>query len=312
MSLLTENAEAINFPPQNFAQLRQLVIMIKQGEIALSIGKKSFTALALMVKTPELVVLNNIVELSAQIKLSPASITRLAKLLGFQGFNQFQLIFKQKSKTADHFYSQSVAQLMAENSQNNQKSENKKNIFKQHLADSLKNIELSIENITESDLDKAKKLLAKKHRIFIFGYRQSSAIASILRYGLALIRPNVQMLVQADHGVAIALGQLKKDDLLVVIGSAPYSELTIKIASLAQQQQCQILSITDTASSPLTDIAELALHIPTSGGFYANSMVANCFFVESLLSLTALELGATAIHNLQQHEQLLVDLEVTG
>jgi DNA-binding MurR/RpiR family transcriptional regulator len=78
---------------------------------------------------------------------------------------------------------------------------------------------------------------------------------------------------------------------------------------MAKQQRCNILSITDTALSPLNLLADVAMHIPTESKFYANSMVANCFFIENLLSETAIELGATAINNLQQHEQLLADLE---
>jgi len=304
-SVSSQKLPSIKFPLESFEQLRQLVLLLKHGDFDLAIGKKSLTALNKMVEHSEVVATHNIVELSEKIMLSPASITRLAKLLGFHGFNAFQLIFKQKNKIADDFYSQSVAHLMTAKDSSN------KVLFTQQLTQLNNDINQCFNN-EENNLDKAKLLLAKKHRIFIFGYRQSSAIASILRYGLALIRPNVQMLVQADHGVAIALGQLKKDDLLVLIGSAPYSNVTIEIATLAKQQGCQILSITDTVLSPLNDLAEVALHISTDSNFYANSMVANCFFVENLLSITAIELGATAINNLQQHEQLLVDLDVSS
>jgi len=294
------------FPPENFEQLRQLVIQLKHGDIEFSIGKKSLLALDNMIQEPSLVATTNIVELAKVIKLSPASLTRLAKLLGFHGFNQFQNLFKQKNKITDNFYSDSLNALL------NESQKSVKVIIQKQLQELFSSVEHSIGSIDEEHLHQAVSLLAHKHRIFIFGYRQSSAIASILRYGLALIRPNVQMLVQADHGVAIALGQLKKGDLLVVIGSAPYSNVTIKIAALAKKQHCQLMSITDSTLSPLNDLAEVSLNIPTSGHFYANSLVANCFFVESLLSLTAMQLGVTALDNLKQHEQLLADLEVSG
>jgi len=293
-----------SFPPKNYEQLRQLTLLIKQGSIDLTIGKKSITALLKMLETPDNVATHNIVELSEKVSLSPSSITRLAKLLGFQGYNAFQVIFKQKNKMKDDFYSQSVERLILDKGNSNSA------LFQQQLKQLNNDVEECFNN-EMLNIDAAKLLLAKKHRVFIFGYRQSSAIASILRYGLALIRPNVQMLVQANHGVAIALGQLKKNDLLILISSAPYSNVTIKIASMAKQQGCQILSITDTSLSPLNDLAEVALHIPTASKFYTNSMVANCFFVENLLSLTAIELGAAAVNNLQQHEQLVADLEIS-
>jgi len=279
----------MNFPPQDFEHLRQLVMLFQQGEIDFAIGKKSLQSLQVMVDDPELVAMSNIVELAEKLHFSPASITRLAKLLGFKGFNQFQLVFKQKSKVLNSFYSEGVKKLLDSDERDS------KVILKQQLQRTVDNIQQCIEKTSNTDLLSAKKLLAKKNRVFIFGHRQSSAIASILRYGLALLRPNVQMLVQADHGVAIALGQLRKDDLLVVIGSAPYSNITVKITTLAKKQQCQILAITDSVLSPLNNCASVAIHVPTSGQFYANSLVANCFFVEGLLSLVAVELGQTAI-----------------
>ena len=138
------------------------------------------------------------------------------------------------------------------------------------------------------------------------------AIANILRYGLALLRPNVQMLVQADHGVAIALGQLRKGDLLVVIGSAPYSNITVKISTLAKKQQCQILAFTDSVLSPLNNSATVTIQVPSSSQYFANSLVVNCFFIESLLSLCAIDLGQTAVNNLQYHEKLLSQLDVSS
>lgn len=295
----------MNFPPSNFESLRQLTILLRQGEIDLPIGKKSLMALEVMLNDAELVATSNIVELADKIEFSPASITRLAKLLGFQGFNQLKNLFKQKNKIPTNFYSEKAKKLISKD------KSDPKALFKEHLQSTITNTEKFIEQVSGTDLLQASSLLAKKHRVFIFGYRQSSAIANILRYGLALLRPNVQLLVQADHGVAVALGQLKRDDLLVLIGSAPYSNITLKIATLAKKQQCQILAITDSVLSPLNNSAAVTIQVPSSGQYYANSLVVNCLFTESLLSLTAIELGQTAVNNLQHHERLLSQLDVS-
>jgi DNA-binding MurR/RpiR family transcriptional regulator len=296
----------MNFPPQDFEQLRKLVTMLRHGEIDLPFGKKSFHALEAMIEDADVVAMSNIVELGQKINLSSASITRLAKLLGYKGFQQFQLIFKQKSKITNSFYSDGVNRLLT------QEKVSAKQLLKQQNEAVANNIEQSIELLDDDALAKATDLLVKKNRIHIFAYRHSAAIANILRYGLALLRPNVQMLVQEAHGVAIALGQLKKDDLLVVIGSSPYSNVTLKIASIAKKQQCQILAITDSKLSPLNELATAAITIPSSKHFYTNSLVSSCFFIEGLLSLTAIELGNTAVNHVKHHEQLLSQLEVSS
>ncbi len=296
----------MNFPPQNFEQLRKLVTMLRQGDVDLPMGKKSFHALEAMIDDADVVAMSNIVELGKKTHLSSASITRLAKLLGYEGFQQFQLVFKKKSKTANSFYSDGVKRLLS------QEVVSPKQLLMQQGEAIIQNVDETIAQLDNAELSKATDLLAKKNRIHIFAYRHTAAIANILRYGLALLRPNVQMLVQEAHGVAIALGQLKKDDLLVVIGSSPYSNVTLKIASIAKKQQCQILAITDSKLSPLNELATAALTIPSSKHFYTNSLVTNCFVIEGLLSLTALALGNTAVNHLKHHEQLLSQLEVSS
>ncbi len=306
MRLIDIKGPIMNFPPEDFEQLRNLVSRLRLGEVELSIGKKSFLALEAMVEDADVVAMSNIVELSDKTQLSAASITRLAKLLGFKGYGQFQLIFKQKSKMANSFYSDGVNRLLA------QKHDSVKSLM-QHQGMSInQNISQTIAQLDNDHMVNATSLLAKKNRIHIFAYRHSAAIANILRYGLALLRPNVQMLVQEAHGEAIALGQLKKDDLLVVIGSSPYSNVTLKIAAIAKKQQCQILAITDSKLSPLNELATVALTIPSSTHFFTNSLVSSCFLIESLLSLTAIELGNTAVNHIKHHEQLLSQLEVSS
>lgn len=292
----------MQFPPQDFEKLRQFLILFRQGEIDLTIGKKSLAALISMVNEPDVVATSNIVELADKTAISPASITRLVRLLGFHGFNQFQNIFKQRNKTANNYYSQKVKILLQTN------KTQPREVIKRQLKSAADNIQQCLNRVSDEELNQSKILLARKRRIFIVGNKQSSAIASILRYGLCLIRDNVQMLGQTEHGMAIELGQLKKDDLLVIFSSSPYSNLTLDIASLAKKQACQILAITDSLLSPLNDFATVAIHIPTEGNYYTNSLAANCIFIESLLSLTAIELGSNALVKLQQHEKLLSEL----
>lgn len=292
----------MKFPPENFEMLRQFLIMLRQGEIELDVGKKSMKALIQMVSDPDSVAINNIVSLAEQTDISPASVTRLAKLLGFRGFNQFQLIFKQRTKIPSDYYSQKV-KLLIEN-----KTDKPDRIFENQLTTTIENMRFCINHNSDDDIDKCVILLARSSRVFIFGHKQSSAMANILRYGLCLVRQNVQVLGQYEHGLAIALGQLRKNDLVVIFSSAPYSNLTIDIAGQVKKQLCKVLVVTDSFLSPLNDHATVSIIVPTGGQYYTNSLAANCIFIEGILSLTSRELGQSAVAKLQTHEKLMTNL----
>jgi len=296
----------MNFPPDNFDKLREFLVLLRQGEIDLDIGKKSYKALVSMVNDPDRVAMSNIVELAEETSVSPASITRLARLLGFKGFNQFQQIFKLRAKVPTNYYSQKVIELADEGKLS------AKQVMSRQLNSSIKNMQYCIDNIEEEDISVAVRLLARSGRVFVFGHKQSSAMANVLRYGLCLIRHDVQSLGQYEHGLAIALGQLKKNDLVVIFGSSPYSNLTVDIAAMTKQLDCQVLAITDSILSPLNDCSTLSICVPTEGHYYTNSLAANFIFIESLLSLTAVELGPTAINKLKAHESLVTKINANS
>lgn len=294
------------FPPENFESIRHFLIMLRHGEIELDIGKKSLSALHVMVDNPDRVATSTIVELAVIVKISPASITRLAKLLGFKGYNQFRQIFKQSAKVKTDYYSQRATNII------HSRDFTPKDFMLKQAQSTLNNFQQCLQNTTSEKIEEISKLLAIKRNIFVFGHQQSSALASILRYGLSLIRKNVQMLGPSEHGIATAVGQMCRGDLLVIISSSPYSYLTVNIASLANKQGCQIIAITDSKLSPLHDHAHASINIPTEGHYFTNSLAANCILIENLLSLVAMELGHAAIDKLKQHEFLLSTLNVNA
>jgi len=296
----------MKFPPQNFEKLREFLILLRQGEIELDVGKKSLNALIQMVNDPDSVAVNNIVALAEQTSVSPASITRLTRLLGFKGFTQFQKIFKQRAKIPTDYYSQKAIKLSSKGQLS------AKVMMQKQLVAAGENMQFCLDNMEQPLIQKAVNLLARSRHVYVFGHKQSSAMANVLRYGLCLIRHSVQNLGQYEHGLAIALGQLRKNDLVVIFGYAPYSNLTVDLAATAHSLSCQVLVITDSTLSPLNDCASVSISIPTVGEYYTNSLAANVIFIESLLSLTAIELGQSAISKLQFHEDLVAKLNANS
>lgn len=298
--------QSTQFPPESFEQLRQLTMLIRNGELDFPMGKKTVNALSAMLENPEMAAVSNIVELSQQLDISPASLTRLAKLFGFTGFNAFQSLFKQFHVEPVTFYSQSL-QGMLDDRPIGVKDSLRRNaeLLSHHLFD-------FIDALQSDSFDSAIELLIRQRRVFIFGYRQSSSVASIFRYGLSLLRNNVHMLLQADHGAAMAMNQVQKNDLIVLIGSAPHSSVTLKIANAAKDKGCQILVISDSELSPLSDAATVSFVIPAHSQLFVNSQVMNSFVVESLLSQMALRMGKVAVEKLQDYEEMLKKFQINN
>lgn len=295
----------MTFPPENFETLRLVPYQIKHGELELPIGKKILKALFFMIENPERVAVSNIVQISKMLEISPASITRLAKLLGFRGFAAFHNIFKQTDTEPNHFYSKRLKGLLFNRANDTQ-------TFLQEQANaSCRALHDAVAKMDMNAFDEAAKLIITQHRVYLFGHRQPASLASIFRYGLTMLRGNVHMLSQAEHGVALAMRQVRREDLLVLISATPYSDVTLKIANQAKNTGCKLLAITDSSASPLTERADVSIVIPATENFYINSQVLNCFFVENLLNHVASMLGQTAMDNLLQYEQMVSKFQIS-
>ncbi|PHS20113.1 MAG: hypothetical protein COA86_02160 [Kangiella sp.] len=292
--------------PESFEKLREVYLLLNSNKIELDIGNKTKRAFSLMIKMPEMVAVNNIVELSKLTEISPASITRLTKSLGFNSFVSYQKIFRERSKIIDNYFSEKLAKLSAD------KQLTAKQIMQKQLQSTAENMIECIKSSDESTFDNAADLLADAKQIFVFGHKQASAMANIIRYGLCLIRGKVNTLGQYEHGLAIALGQVKANDLLVIFSSAPYSNLTVDVCAIANKIGCRILAITDSTLSPLNEHATISIKIPTSGQYFTNSLSANCIFIESLLCIVARKIGQSAINKLEKHEELLTQLNANS
>ena len=287
------------FPPESFAQLRQIPVLIQRGDIDLAMGKRSYRALCQMMDTPELVAMSNISTLAAALGVSAPTLSRLAKLLGFGGFPEFQAVFRKHLIEPDDFYSSQAERVL-------QGRQVLALDLLQVLAEESRiNIGKALEQLTPADLEQIVEWLATSPRVYLFGYRQSASLASLMSYGLSMIRGQVQQLGSQGHGLSLGLSQLRRNDLVVVISSSPYSRETVLAARLARGQHARVVAITDSHLSPLTQWADVSLMLPTETQFYSNSFCATVFMMEALMTLVARALGKKAIDNLESRERMI-------
>ncbi|XOV77792.1 MAG: MurR/RpiR family transcriptional regulator [Aestuariibacter sp.] len=293
-----------SFPPQTLQQLRIVFSQIKSGQLNLAIGKRSYSVLEAMLSQPNNVALCNIVDLSKKFNVSPATITRLSKLLGFNGFNSLQNVFKQIDAPNNRFYTESLESLLAN------KGDDTREYLRSQAQLLCRGLTELVETTSPQTIEQAAHYLSQEKRVFVYGHRQPSAMANMLSYGLTLIRQNVYVFSPGGHGEALAVTQLNHTDMLVLFSFSPYSEITLSIANLAKAQGVKLLVITDSLHSPLVDQAAVSLFVPAIAHFYVNSQILSCFLIENLLNLTAALIGETAMANLSQYEHILKQLNI--
>jgi DNA-binding MurR/RpiR family transcriptional regulator len=159
-------------------------------------------------------------------------------------------------------------------------------------------------------LEEAAQLLATAPRVRTHGLRQFYAVACFTSYALGMLRPEVSVLGNSQHGVAHGLAQLDAGDVLVVAGSYPYTRGTVAAARIAGGHGIPIIALTDSSASPLAASATHAFIAPTQGTFFCNSMASYLVLAEALLTLVAARLGDGALAALKDREAFIRELNI--
>lgn len=287
--------------------LKQLMGEMALGESDVQLGQKSREILGKLLDTPEKVAMSSISELATEFSVSPSTFTRLAKNLGYQGFNAFQGVFRESLAIGTgYFYSQQAHHLFEDDAvaQSDQ-------TLVQITQDTVQNLNLSLRQLDNETFEQTAQLLATAPRVRLYAERQFYALTAFLGYGLSLVRKDVSLLDTQRMGLVSTLNELSERDVLLVVSCEPYTRTVIEVAQAARSCGVKIVALTDYRASPLASVATHSFFIPHKSSFISNSMGAHIVFAEALVNRVAACLGKKAAKALKQHEQLLDSLNVS-
>lgn len=294
--------------PRTLEELKRKLQKLNSPDSDLKLGKRALAALTQMMDNPEKVAVTSISILAKEAEVNASTLSRLVRKLGFESFAEFQLVFRKHLARASHtsFYSDLAGRFVDEDEDEAADlAPTSLALMTQVAEEETGNIAQMLSSLDVGALEKTVNLLAKAPRVRVYGLRQANTVANFFAYALGLLRPDVSLLGNPHHGVAHGLNELTQEDVLVVIGAAPYTRATIAAARIAANHGMQVIAITDSHGSPLAAEATLSFIAPTSSTWYSNSMAAFLVFIEGLMAMMAGRLGRRGLASLKRHEQLI-------
>ena len=292
-------------PPATLAELKLLVADISSGKSPIRLGGRALRTLASMVADPHHTAVFPIAALAESHQVNASTLTRLSQRLGYDGFTGLQQVFRRHVSHRDGFYSERAGRLTTADHQDPAVE-----MIRRIGAEEQGNIASMIEELNPMAVEAAAQIIASSPRVRVYGARQSASIAGFMAYALGMLRNDAALLESQHQGVAHGLAQLDKGDLLVLIGSAPYTRATAAAARVAAGQGIRLIAFTDSLASPLAVSADYTFITPTAGSFFSNCMASSAVLVEVLLSAVARRLERQAVAALNHHEALIEALDI--
>ncbi|MBZ6075780.1 MurR/RpiR family transcriptional regulator [Microvirga puerhi] len=239
---------------------------------------------------PHDVALLSMREQAKRVGVPPATMTRLAQRLGYDGFEELKEMYAASLRGhAEHFAGRTEKLLQR------RALDGDAALTSDLLADLSGHLKLLSSATTLSAIARAADIVVERERLFCIGARSSFSSAHLAAYLLSLIG---EQTVLADGAGSIGLDALRDigpNDALLAMTIAPYTRVTVEAVAFARERGASIIAITDSNVSPIARQAKATIIVPTSTPSFLQTVAPALIVIECIAALVAARRGKKAV-----------------
>lgn len=249
-----------------------------------------------LIDSPDEVPVLSMRRIATNAGVQPATLVRLAQWLGYAGWEPLRQVFVRSLHSMPRRYAEQAREALGRR--------HPRSMLGRH-ADAQANNMRMLDDLNSDQLAQAVKLLARARHVHIAGFRASHGAAHTLHYLYRLFR-NTVTLIRGDAGMLeMELRALEAEDAVIIIGFAPYSQETMRVAQAARARGCRCIALCDSKVAPIAHEADVILLFNTDTPYFFPSSVAAMSMVEALAHALLVRSGQRAIDALDQAEDQL-------
>ncbi len=233
--------------------------MVRQFSLKAKGRRKQLAAFLL--SSPNEAALMHIEDIAAKVGVSAGTVSRAVRQMGFDGFSDMQ-----------HLMRKSMLRTLSPTAR--LRTSAGPVSCRESLAQDSENLAALTTLNTEKSFNKAAQLLATAPAVRVFGLRSSFPLAYFISLCLEQVRDNVTLLDLATGRIVEHIKHVRAGDLFVIIAFPRYQRISLRMASEARLLGCKVLGISDSVSSPLGVLSDVALAAPYESVSFYNSPVA--------------------------------------
>ena len=258
------------------------------------------TAARYVLDCPDDVALLSMREQARRAGVPAATMTRLAKRLGLEGYDQVRELYAGAVRDGTLGFA-GKAGVQVET----QKLRGERALAADMALTLSRQIARLAETPTLDRLADAAGRLHQARRIYCLGFRSCHAIAWHFHYMLSLLGDKTVMLDDAGGIGLDAIRDAAGDDIVLAASVEPYARATIEAARYAARQGVPVVALTDSEVSPLAQIAVAMIPAATDSPSFFHTMAPLLAVAEILAALVAGRSGAQALEALSRTEAQL-------
>jgi DNA-binding MurR/RpiR family transcriptional regulator len=259
--------------PRDFPALKALVMARSQ-----SLPRRLAQIAAFALDNPDEIAFGTAASIAAKADVQPSTLVRLSQALGYQGFSDLQSVFRSRLRERVLNYDERLQQLRAHGTAGSRAGL----ILDGFLTSAERSLAEARGGLEPDKLERAVDILAKAETVYLVGLRRSFPIAAYMAYAMGKLGVR-NVLVDGLAGLGSEqISFVSAADAVVAISFTPYASETVALTQAARAKQAKIVSITDSAFSPIAPVADLWFEIVEANFEGFRSMAATLSLAMSL------------------------------
>ncbi|MEC3861704.1 MurR/RpiR family transcriptional regulator [Mesobacterium sp. TK19101] len=212
--------------------------------------------------------------LAVQAGSNPNTVIRLARELGFDGFEGFKAAVQAQLQAGANYSSRAAAL------HNRSGAELRADL----VAASRENFEALFHPDTMAVLESCVDPLLSARRVHSVGVRSCFGVAYYFSYAGRMAFDNFVEVPSVPGAILDQMSRTGPEDIVVIITYAHYSQEAIRACQVARSRGARVLALTDSFSAPVALDAWQVLRLPMAGPQLMPSLAAAFVAVEMLLA----------------------------
>lgn len=253
---------------------------------------------------PEDVALRSMRQLAGEAGVTPATMVRLAKALGYDGYENFRQPFQQRLRDPDGAYAARALAMQSERAGDSGDPAIQMLLRQQDME--AENLRRSFDQIGPERLTACAGILSAAPRLHVVGLRSCYSVAFLFHYSVRLFSSSSHLIDGHAGTLPDAVRNIADGDAVLAISFAPYTRETVEIVDYAAASGASVVAITDSEVSPLVVPAAETLLVRTDSPSFLHSMLGAISVVQALAAAMVLRQGKPALAGLADSEAHLL------
>lgn len=214
-------------------------------------------------------------KLGKTVNVSESTVVRFAAELGFDGYPAMQKALQEMIRNK----LTAVQRIEVSNDRIGNHD-----ILSMVMHSDAENIQATLEEVDRQDFDRSVSAILSARRIYILGVRSAAALSSFLGFYFNMMLENVVVAhTNSSSELFEQILRIGEGDVIIGISFPRYSKRTVKAMRYAKDRGATAIAITDSAASPLAELADHALMAKSDMASFVDSLVAPLSLVNALI-----------------------------